>query len=346
MNFWTLAFSLLFFIVYLGMNGLIRNMGIDLKLHFAPPMLTAVFIGLSYGFLIGNTYYLLANRLFKNRALWKGILFQVSLSAIILLILTFIARTILFEQLVRYFIGDANIYRSNEGWVFFITVVFVYTMTMTILMGFINQMNKKFGPGILIPMLFGRFRNPREEERVFMFLDLNNSTTIAEELGHISYSAFVRDCFQDINDIVQKYYAEIYQYVGDEIIISWPAPEGIKSPVALDFFFSCVRRFGNRKSYYKNQYAIEPEFKAGVHFGKVTSVEVGDIKRDIAYHGDTLNVASRIENMCKEFKENILVSKDYIESLHETGDYLFTSFGHKEIRGRKTQLEIFKVLLT
>ena len=102
-------------------------------------------------------------------------------------------------------------------------------------------MNRKFGPGILIPMLIGRFRNPREEERVFMFLDLNNSTALAEKLGHVQYSSFVRDCFQEINNVVQKFLAEIYQYVGDEIVLTWNTNEAIENSRVLDFYFFMPR---------------------------------------------------------------------------------------------------------
>ena len=47
-----------------------------------------------------------------------------------------------------------------------------------------------------------------------MFLDLVGSTKIAERLGHKTYSRFIRHCFHDLTDIVLRYKAEIYQYVG------------------------------------------------------------------------------------------------------------------------------------
>lgn len=92
---------------------------------------------------------------------------------------------------------------------------------MGLVISFISQMNKKFGPGVLIPLLLGKYRHPQEEERIFMFMDLESSTSHAENLGHIKYSALIRDSFLDISRALSKNRAEVYQYVGDEIVVSW-----------------------------------------------------------------------------------------------------------------------------
>ncbi len=93
---------------------------------------------------------------------------------------------------------------------------------MMLVINFIIQVNKKFGPGVLVPLLLGQYRNPKEEERAFLFMTLHSSTRIAESLGHFRYSSFIRDCFIDINKVMTNVHdAEVYQYVDDEIVISW-----------------------------------------------------------------------------------------------------------------------------
>lgn len=64
-------------------------------------------------------------------------------------------------------------------------------------------------------------RVPREEDRIFLFLDLNSSTVLAEELGHIRYSELSKCCLADLALSVKKYKATVYQYVGDEAVLSW-----------------------------------------------------------------------------------------------------------------------------
>ena len=163
---------------------------------------------------------------------------------------------------------------------------------MAMVISFINQMNKKFGPGVLLPMLFGKYRNPQEEQRIFMFMDLKSSTSHAEKLGHIKYSALIRDSFIDINKVLVKHRAEVYQYVGDEIVVSWPQTNDLDGSTCVEFYFACQEQFNQRSEYYLEKYGIIPKFKAGLHQGIVTTVEVGDVKRDLAYHGDTIGTMS------------------------------------------------------
>ena len=45
------------------------------------------------------------------------------------------------------------------------------------------QVNDKYGPGVFRDFLLGKYFHPKREERIFMFMDLRSSTTIAEKLG-------------------------------------------------------------------------------------------------------------------------------------------------------------------
>lgn len=80
-----------------------------------------------------------------------------------------------------------------------------------------------------------------------MFMDLKSSTTIAERLGHIKYSSFIRDSFMDINYQLSTYNARVYQYVGDEIVLTWSIKESPDNIMCLDFFFACEKRFNEKR---------------------------------------------------------------------------------------------------
>lgn len=81
----------------------------------------------------------------------------------------------------------------------------VYFIISSLSINFFLQMNRKIGPGNMIKLLLGRYHKPHDENRIFMFLDLKSSTTIAEKLGHRIYSQFIRDCFQDLTDSLLRY---------------------------------------------------------------------------------------------------------------------------------------------
>ena len=100
--------------------------------------------------------------------------------------------------------------------------------------------------GSFLNSFFGRYRNPKEEKRVFMFLDLNNSTTIAENLGHYKYSELIRDFFNDLNITLESYGAAVYQYVGDEAVVTWAFNRGIKNSKCVKFFFEFENQIDTR----------------------------------------------------------------------------------------------------
>jgi len=151
---------------------------------------------------------------------------------------------------------------------------------MIIVISFIKQMNAKFGPGILIPMFLGKFRHPRIEKRIFLFMDLKDSTTYAEKLGSLKFSELIQDCFNDANKVIPPFNAEIYQYVGDEVVLTWTASEGLKNINCIKFFFAFQKYIQTRKTHYESKYGLVPKFKTGANIGSITVAEVGDYKRE------------------------------------------------------------------
>ncbi|MEP6950152.1 MAG: adenylate/guanylate cyclase domain-containing protein [Ginsengibacter sp.] len=85
-----------------------------------------------------------------------------------------------------------------------------------------------------------------------------------------------------------------------------------------------------------------PGFKAGLHCGIVTCVEAGDIKREIAYHGDTLNVAARILANCKENDADIIFTASVQERIHSM-PYTYEEIGNALLKGKNTPVLIYKI---
>jgi adenylate cyclase len=201
------------------------------------------------------------------------------------------------------------------------------------------QVNDKFGQGNWINFLFGKYHRPREETRIFMFVDLNSSTSIAEMLGNEKYHSFLKDYFSDITSSIVAHRGEIYQYVGDEIIISWAVSRGSQSDDCLKCFSTMCRVIDGLSDKYLTKYGVVPEFKAGLHFGKVIVGEIGVIKRELTFSGDVLNTTSRIQGKCKEFRVRILASDELLDMLPR-GAYQKRPIGAIELRGKASKVEI------
>ncbi|WP_192347346.1 adenylate/guanylate cyclase domain-containing protein [Algoriphagus sp. Y33] len=314
-SYWTIANLLLAIIVSLLSQIIALQFKLPLFVSPVSLILVAMALGMLYGISLGVSDYFLDRSFFRKLSLGKVILIKAFGSLALLILLLFLLRFALFDFLIVPSVGSPSALLNEESWRLSFYLLLIYYLFTTLIINFVNQVNKKYGPGVLAPLLLGRYRNPKEENRIFMFMDLKSSTTIAEQLGHLKYSSFIRDCFWDINKVLFPFRAQVYQYVGDEIVVTWPVSVGVKNHFCIRFYFACKQQFLSRAEHYKTTYGLLPEFKAGMHMGKVTAVEIGEIKKDIAYHGDTLNTAARIQGVCNDYKENIIVSDYVIERL-------------------------------
>ena len=155
--------------------------------------------------------------------------------------------------------------------------------------------NDKYGQGNFRDMLAGRYFQPSEEERIFMFLDIKGATTIAEKIGPKKYFYLLQDFFDDATPPILQTKGEIYQYVGDEIIISWRMKNGIEQANCIECFYAIQTAILSNQDNYLKKYNCIPVFKAGLHYGKVMVGEMGRVKKEITFSGDVLNTASRIQ---------------------------------------------------
>lgn len=252
--------------------------------------------------------------------------------------LTFIA--ILAEDYINVdFPNQAGWWISNR--VFW--MVTAYFIICSFLFSFVRLANDKFGKGVIIKMLLGRYRKPREVERILMFLDLKSSTKIAEELGHLKYSRFIQDCFYYLNRIVNKHNAEIYQYVGDEAVLSWKLSKGTKNLNCINLFFEYDTKLKKHSRYYMKKYGVVPEFKAGLHAGKIIIAEVGTIKKELAYHGDVINTTSRIQDQCNEYTESLLISGSFLSQLNLKNYYEAIPLGKELLEGKSQEVKLFAI---
>lgn len=147
----------------------------------------------------------------------------------------------------------------QEGLAFFVfskmaIVFFIFWGFITLFTLFILQINDKFGPGMFFKFLAGKYYQPREEERIFMFLDLKSSTSIAEKIGNKQYFNLLNDVFTDITNSILMSNGQIYQYVGDEVVISRELAEGLDQANCIQCFARIKNKLLKRTEYYKPEF--------------------------------------------------------------------------------------------
>lgn len=228
---------------------------------------------------------------------------------------------------------------SFPGLISYFFWLFIVLGTLIILL-----VNDKYGPGVFRDFLLGKYFHPKREERIFMFLDLRSATNIAEKLGEERYFNFLRDVFSFSTPSILDNNGEIYQYVGDEIVISWKVAKGAENANCIKCFFDIQKALKKKEHYFQTNYNIVPEFKAGLHYGYVMAGEIGVVKRDIAFSGDVLNTTSRIQGKCNELGVDILISKFLLDKLNlESDSYHPTEIGDIELKGKEQHVSLFTV---
>jgi adenylate cyclase len=342
-NFWVIAFTLLNLVLYFFSHA--TRLDVPMAKDPLPFFLISFLLSFAFGICTGTAEYYVFNKISLKKSIGFLILTKGFAYIAIMTILFFTMRFTIGEFIVdvRFLPEERDQMLTIETTIYTYLTIITYTLAMGMVISFIVQINSKFGPGVLIPILLGKYIEPKQEERIFLFLDLKSSTAIAENIGHIKYSQMIRDCFIDINAVAKKYQAEIYQYVGDEVVLTWKTMALAKNIRVIECFFEVQFLLESKQEYYLKEYGVQPEFKAGAHLGVVTAVEVGSIKREVAYHGDTMNVTSRIEGKTKEFKADLLISKTLADTILWDDRYNAKPIVSVYLSGRQKPITILDV---
>ncbi|MBV6502364.1 MAG: hypothetical protein AKCLJLPJ_00408 [Fimbriimonadales bacterium] len=215
---------------------------------------------------------------------------------------------------------------------------------MMLLMSALGQISAKLGPGVLWSWMLGRYHRPREEVRIFMFLDLKDSTPIAERLGADRFSRLIQEFFRDVGDCLPFFGGRVSHFIGDEAVIYWRPKRGLKSGDCVQFFFALRIQIESKAESYRARYGFVPGFKAGLHIGEVVAAEVTGGKSEIVLHGDAVNTTARIVAKCAELGEDLLVSGDAAAALdRRAGGLEFVSLGEHSMKGKSKPVELFAV---
>jgi adenylate cyclase len=296
-----------------------------------------VFI-MSFG--MGYLFVFTLKKIFRNYPFWINFLLKsfILLAAAFLLnfLVHFFENIFMMDQTFRTAI-HTFIYESvNVQWhfqkTFYWLVLFVVTQLYI-------EINEKYSPGVFMDIILGKYTKPKVENRIIMFIDLKDSTPIAEKMGHQQYFLFIREFIYDVSMALIEHDGRIYQYVGDEIVVSWLyAKKNINN--CLMAVIESRRNIQKKSEYYRRHYNLVPEFRAGIHIGEVTVGEIGVIKKDLAMSGDTMNTTARIRSACNDLNQKFVVSAEFILQSELEG-FQSESLGKVDLKGKTAEVELY-----
>ncbi|MEM7162636.1 MAG: adenylate/guanylate cyclase domain-containing protein [Bacteroidota bacterium] len=302
-------------------------------------------------FLVGIILGFIEESLFKNR--FKNLPFaRKILSKTLLYIFVFTVTLLLFSTILIGInsgksISDPEIYQSVASFFgsYAIISIIVFASFFIGLSLFFTEIVDYLGLDIVSNFFSGKYSKPVYENRIFMFLDMKDSTSIAEKIGHKKHYELINEYYGDMTNAIIRTEGSIYQYVGDEIVVSWELKKGLENTNCLQCFFLIEKDINQKSDSYLKKYGIVPRFKAGLHCGEVTRGQIGQIKRDLLYTGDVLNSSARIQGLCNELGVNLLISGQLKNQLPENS-LNFSLKGEYELRGRQKKEELYAVAET
>lgn len=276
----------------------------------------------------------------RDSSLWVNLLIKTLLLAFAALIMTFIIY-ITYEWLIAgntfglsfkkftYNLLHRNLLLEKmPEWI----LLFLFTQLAI-------EVNQKYSPGVFFDIMIGKYLQPREERRIIMFLDLKDSTPIAEKLGHKEYFKFIRDFIFAISSGFMQNEGRIYQYVGDEIVVWWPESKA-NAKNAIAALLTTRKELNRQVNRFKQKYDTIPEYKVGIHTGSVMVGQVGIIKKDLVMSGDAINTAARIRSCCTDLNHKFLISKE-MNDLINMKEWQSESLGLIDLKGRNESIELF-----
>ncbi len=235
-----------------------------------------------------------------------------------------------FMQALKYYIYEENFFRD-----------IILSAIVAIIVVNVMKLRRLLNYTEISSLFTGKYFYPEEEERIILFADIAGSTAIAEQLTPLQYSSFIRRCFIDVSEAVLLWKGETYQHVGDGIVITWKLGNKRQNARAIHCYFEMQKLLHGNREKFKHHYGIIPLLRGGIHSGTVIRTWVGEARRELAFHGDTINTASRIQGLCKKYDQDCLVSSDYLEKTEI--DFHTTHIGELTLRGKAEPTDILAV---
>ena len=308
------------------------------RIDFLAPTIRGLFVGFFVGTIVGLCEEFLFLSKFRTKSYLFLLLFRT-------LVYSFVFA--FFELLINsgsnFLMRDLSIPDAVQNALFkeyyFRDLIIIIVISFALIS--IIQVRRLHRPGDLIKYISGKYHSPEQINKIFLFIDLKSSTAIAEKLGNIKYSSFLIDYYDDMTDAILMSGAEIYQYIGDEIILTWSLTDGIKDSKCIHCFFDIRNTMELKKEKYLKKYGVYPEFKAAMHAGSVSVTWIGTIKKEVAYHGDVLNTTARVQAECNKYEQCFMITGYMKENVKIPEHLKIEYIDELQLKGKQEKVKIY-----
>jgi class 3 adenylate cyclase len=185
------------------------------------------------------------------------------------------------------------------------------------------------------------------KEVTVLFADLRDFTTLAESTTPKEVVRIINGYFSEMADAIGRNKGLVLQFIGDEIEAVFGAPlpledhptHAVRAALAMQQRLVVVNEKLKKQGYGPLRHGI------GIHTGSVVAANIGSEDRlSYAMVGDTVNLASRIQSLNKEFGTDLLISATTVERLMD--DIAVDRLPATTVKGKRNPVEVYKLAQT
>jgi adenylate cyclase len=180
-------------------------------------------------------------------------------------------------------------------------------------------------------------------QAVIWFSDLRSFTELSESLPGVELLQLLNDYFGVMTEMVGRHGGEVLKFIGDGLLAIFPLQGGEGSAVAERALIAAQEaETGIRAQNEERSQAGAPLIRFGLalHVGQVLYGNIGGEGRlDFTVIGPAVNLATRIESLCRTLDRQMLVSGDFAALCNTTLEPL----GSFQLKGVGTSHPVFGV---
>lgn len=175
-----------------------------------------------------------------------------------------------------------------------------------------------------------------------MFLDIRNFTPLVERKSPEEVVSYLNALFGFMIEIINRHYGIINQFLGDGFMATFGAPlsHGNDARNAVEAALEIVSRVQHESE----SGNIQPtKVGIGLHVGEAITGNVGSsLRKQYSITGDVVILASRIEQLNKDYQSQLLISEEILEASGIHRDAA-TPLGPVPVKGIENPISLYRL---
>lgn len=222
-----------------------------------------------------------------------------------------------------------------------------------------NEMTKGLKEREQIKDAFGKFVSPhirdeilkgnmelggQKKEASVLFCDIRKFTTISEKLSAAEVVDLLNSYFNEMVQPIFKNGGVLDKFIGDALmaVFGVPGHDPKHAENALKTALTMLKKLESFNEIRKMSGQEPIEIGIGLNSGELIAGNIGSSERmEYTVIGDTVNIASRLETLTKEYHQPIIISEYTYACLSQNSEFQFKELGDVTVKGRTKPFKIY-----